>query len=132
MTASRRTPANIDDYIAASPPESRSRLEQIRQTIHRAAPDAQETISYGMPAFFQDGIVVYFAAFKSHIGLYPPVRGDTDLEAALAPYAGLKRSLRFPHSQPVPYRLIERIAKLRVTQNFVKANQKESPRRRTR
>ncbi len=70
-----------------------------------------------MPAFTQDGILVYFAAFKKHIGLYPPVSGDAKLEKAIATYAGQKGNLRFPLDQPIPYRLIERIVKLRVKQN---------------
>jgi uncharacterized protein YdhG (YjbR/CyaY superfamily) len=117
----RATPRNIDDYIAAFSPEVQAILTKIRLTIRQAAPDAQETISYKMPAFTQDGILVYFAAFKKHIGLYPPVSGDAKLEKAIATYAGQKGNLRFPLDQPIPYRLIERIVKLRVKQNRVKA-----------
>ena len=70
------TPKSIDEYIAAAPEEVRPILESIRATVRNAAPDAEERISYRMPAFFQDGALVYFAAFKSHIGLYPPVRDE--------------------------------------------------------
>jgi hypothetical protein len=70
------------------------------QTIRASAPDAQETISYGIPAFTLDGALVYFAAFKSHIGLYPPVSGDARLVKAVAPYAGEKGNLRFPLGRP--------------------------------
>jgi uncharacterized protein YdhG (YjbR/CyaY superfamily) len=100
-------------------------LETIRSTIRRAAPEAKETISYNMPAFTQEGILVYFAAFKKHIGLYPPVSGDKKLEEAIAPYAGEKGSLRFPLGQPIPYGLIERIVRLRVKQNMAKARETE-------
>jgi uncharacterized protein YdhG (YjbR/CyaY superfamily) len=117
----RVAPQSIDEYIAAFPPEVRDILERIRSTIRKAAPDAQETISYRMPAFVQNGILVYFAAFKKHIGLYPPVKGDAALERAISPYAGEKGNLRFPLDQPVPYDLIERIVKLRVKQNLAKA-----------
>jgi len=78
-------------------------------------------MSCRMPAFKQKGILIYFAAFKSHIGLYPPVRGDAKLENALAPYAGPKGNLRFPLDRPVPYTLISRIVRLRVKQNLTKA-----------
>ena len=82
------TPENIDEYIAGFPPEKRTILEKIRTTIRDAAPDAKEVISYRMPTFMQGGVLVHFAAFKSHIGLFPPVSGDAYLEKALAPYAG--------------------------------------------
>jgi len=121
MVISRATLNNIDEYIAALSPEVQAILERIRVTIHNAAPDAQETISYCMPAFRQNGIVVYFAAFKNHIGLYPPVSGDAKLEKAIAPYAGEKGNLRFPLDRPIPYDLIERIVKLRTKQNMAKA-----------
>jgi uncharacterized protein YdhG (YjbR/CyaY superfamily) len=121
MPTGQATPKNIDEYIASFPPEVQAILEKIRLTIRNAAPDAQETISYKMPAFTLDGVLVYFAAFKKHIGLYPPVRGDAKLEKAIAPYAGEKGNLRFPLDQPIPYGLIERIVKLRVKQNMAKA-----------
>jgi uncharacterized protein YdhG (YjbR/CyaY superfamily) len=74
-----------------------------------------------MPTFKQDGVLVHFAAFKDHIGLYPPIRGDAGLEKAISPYAGEKGNLRFPLDRPIPYDLIERILKLRVKQNLAKA-----------
>ncbi len=76
----KTAPKSIDEYIAASPTEVQPILQKIRKTIAAAAPEAQEVISYRMPAFKLHGILVYFAAFKAHIGLYPPVRGDADLE----------------------------------------------------
>jgi len=111
----------MDEYIASFSPGVQAILERIRLTIRRAAPDAQETISYSMPAFARDGILVYFAAFKKHIGFYPPVRGDAKLEKSVSSYAGKKGSLQFPLDQPIPYVLIERIVKLRVKQNLAKA-----------
>lgn len=116
MATGRAKHKNIDEYIAAFAPEVRTVLERIRATIHSAAPDAKEIISYGMPAFRQDGVLVYFAAFKKHIGFYPPVSGDAKIEKAIAPYAGDKGNLRFPLDQPIPYSLIEQIVKLRVKQ----------------
>jgi uncharacterized protein YdhG (YjbR/CyaY superfamily) len=108
-----RAPRTIDEYIDAAAPEVQPILRRIRATIARAAPGATEVISYRMPAFKRDRILVYFAAFTHHIGLYPPVRGDAALEKAVAPYAGEKGNLRFPLDRAIPYGLIARIVKLR-------------------
>lgn len=129
MPPSRATPNNIDEYIAASAPNVQTILERIRLTVRKAAPGAQETISYRIPAFTQHGVLVYFAAFKSHIGLYPPISGDARLEKAISPYVGEKGILRFPLNQPIPYDLIDRIVKLRVKQNLAKAAAKSRKRR---
>jgi uncharacterized protein YdhG (YjbR/CyaY superfamily) len=110
----RSTPRNINEYIAASPPESQPILRKIRQVIRETAPQAQETISYRMPALRQRRILVYFAAFKKHIGLYPPVRGDAKLMRDVAPYAGPKGNLQFPLERRIPYALIRRIVKTRL------------------
>ncbi len=118
---SRAVPKDIDEYIAGFGPDIRAILERIRESVRKAAPGAQETISYRIPAFTQNGVLVYFAAFKRHIGLFPPVKGDATLEKAASPYAGEKGNLRLPLDQPVPYALIERIVKLRVKQNRAKA-----------
>ncbi len=129
MPTRRRTPKSVDEYIASFPPEVQAILEQVRATIRKAAPGAKEVISYQIPAFTLNGVLVYFAAFRNHIGFYPPVRGNTSLERATSPYAGEKGNLRFPLNQPIPYRLIERIVKHRVKQNLAKA---EATRTRTR
>lgn len=112
---------DIESYIARFPADVQAILKRLRQTIRKAAPDAQELISYQMPAFKQHGILVYFAAWKQHIGLYPPITGDKPLETAVAPYAGPKGNLQFPLAEPIPYALIERIVKLRVKQDAAKA-----------
>lgn len=111
------SPNSIDAYVAAAPAAVRPMLKEIRRTIRTAAPGAEEIISYRMPAFRQHGILVYFAAFKQHIGLFPPVSGDARLEKAVAPFAGPKGNLRFPLDRPIPYALIERIVRLRVKQD---------------
>ena len=113
--------ATVDSYIASFPPEVRTVLEQVRQTVRGAAPDAREIISYRMPALKQHGVLLYFAAFKHHIGMYPPVQGDARLQKALAPYAGEKGNLRFPLDRPMPLALITRITRLRVKQDLAKA-----------
>ena len=114
-------PKSIDEYIGVSPSEVQPILKKIRMTISAAAPGAQEVISYRMPAFRRHGILVYFAAFKAHIGLYPPVSGDASLEKALSPYAGPKGNLRFPLDRPIPYALIKRVVLLRVKQDLARA-----------
>ena len=119
--AKAQGPKDIDEYIATFPTEVQTVLEKVRQTIRDAAPDAKETISYQMPAFKQHGILVYFAAWTKHIGLYPPISGDKTLERAVARYAGPKGNLQFPLDEPIPYDLIERIVKLRVKQDSAKA-----------
>ena len=112
---------DIDDYISKFPADVQVILEKVRETIRHAAPEAKETISYMMPAFRQHGILVYFAAWKKHIGLYPPISGDKTLEKAIARYAGPKGNLQFPLDEPIPFSLIERIVKLRVNQDSAKA-----------
>ncbi|MCB1058352.1 MAG: DUF1801 domain-containing protein [Acidobacteria bacterium] len=129
MDSTALKPASIDDYIASSPPEVRPILEEIRRVVRAAAPEAREVISYRMPAFKGYGILIYFAAFKRHIGIYPPIRGDAELDRDLAPYAGEKGNLRLPLDQPIPYGLIERIVRLRVEQDREAAAAKRSKKR---
>ena len=104
-------PTSIDAYIDAAEPAAQPALRRVRQIVRAVAPDASETISYRMAAFRQGRILVYFAAFKSHIGIYPPIKVDASLEKALAPYRGPKGNLRFPLSAPMPYDLIERVVR---------------------
>src|ERR1700676_2104781 len=114
-------PKDIDNYIAQFPADVQAILEKVRATIRHAAPEAKETISYMMPAFKLHGILVYFAGWKKHIGMYPPISGDKTLEKAVARYAGPKGNLQFPLDEPIPYDLIEQIVKLRVKQDTAKA-----------
>jgi uncharacterized protein YdhG (YjbR/CyaY superfamily) len=103
----------VDEYIDGFEPEVQAILHAVRATVRSAAPDAQERISYRMPAYFQDGVVVYFAAFKKHIGLYPPVK-DAELRIALQPYAGPKGNLQFPLADAMPHALIRSVVKARL------------------
>lgn len=121
MTTPDPPPCNFDEYAAAFPADVQAVLRQVREAVLRAAPAAKEVISYRMPAVRQHGILVFFAAFKHHIGFYPPIKGDAALEAAAAPYAGEKGNLRFPLDQPMPLELIERLTRLRVQQDRAKA-----------
>jgi uncharacterized protein YdhG (YjbR/CyaY superfamily) len=129
MSARAAAPASIDEYIAAFPPPTQAVLRRIRATIAAASPGAREVISYRMPAFAQNGILLYFAAFKAHIGVFPPVSGDARLESALSPYRGPKGNLRFPLDEPIPYGLIRRIAALRVRQDRARAGAARGGRR---
>lgn len=116
MSTKPAAPKTIDEYIAAQPRKVQAILKKIRRTIRAAAPEAEEVISYQMPAFRQKRILVYFAAWKQHIGLYPPVKGDAALEKAANKYAGPKGNLQFPLDEAMPLELIERIVRHRVKQ----------------
>ena len=107
-------PTPVDEYIADFPPAMRKILREVRATIRKAAPGAEETISYRIPTFKLDGrTVVHFAGFKNHIGMYPPVK-DATLKKAAARYAGEKGNLRFPLDEKMPHALISRIVKSKV------------------
>jgi uncharacterized protein YdhG (YjbR/CyaY superfamily) len=113
-------PGSVDAYVAGFPPAVRPILERVRRTIRRAAPGAEERISYQMPAFRLEGvgIVAWFGGFKEHVGLYPPVR-DPALKRAAARYAGPKGNLRFRFDEPIPHALIEQIVKSRLRASAV-------------
>jgi uncharacterized protein YdhG (YjbR/CyaY superfamily) len=113
---------DIDDYITKFHAYVQAILQKVRETIRHAAPEAKETISYMMPAFKQHGILVYFAAWEKHIGMYPPISGNKTLEKAIARYAGPMGNLQFPLDEPIPYDLMARIVKLRVKQDSEKAS----------
>jgi uncharacterized protein YdhG (YjbR/CyaY superfamily) len=123
------TPNDIDAYISQFPTNVQKILQNVRETIRTAAPKANELISYQMPAFRQHGILVYFAAWKKHIGLYPPISGDEAIEKAVAKYAGPKGNLQFSLDEPIPYNLIKRIVKLRVKQDHEKVDAKRARRK---
>ena len=122
--AKARKSADVDGYISQFSTDVQAVLRDVREAIRHAAPEAEETISYQMPAFRQHGILVYFAAWKKHIGLYPPISGDKALGKAIARYAGPKGNLQFALDEPMPITLIERIVKLRVRQGTEKAEAK--------
>ena len=117
-------PPSVDAYIAAFPPEVQAILRMVRATVVAAAPDAHEIISYRMPALRQHGVLVYYAAFKNHIGFYPPIKGDARLEQASARYAGENGNLSFPLDEPIPYPLIARLTQLRARQDAAAAKAK--------
>ena len=110
-------PREVDSVIAAAEPRARSVLRRIRALVRKAAPEAQEVISYGMPSFRGRRIIIHYAAFRDHVGIFPPLRDEPALQKALAPYAGPKGNLRFPLDEPMPWPLIERLVKARVRQD---------------
>jgi len=112
---------SFEDYLAQVPPEQARALKRLFALIKRAVPRSTPVISYNIPAFKLERVFMYCAAFKSHIGIYPPVRGDARLIATLKPYANAKGNLRFPLSEPMPYALIARVAKALAKSNGGKA-----------
>jgi len=119
MSTKQNVPKTIDQYIAGFPQDVQQVLEKIRRTIRKAAPDATETIKYKMPTFTLNGNLVYFGAFKKHIGFYPPISsGSAIFRKELADYEGPKRSLIFPFDKPIPFDLIRQIVELRVKENL--------------
>ncbi|MFI5357062.1 MAG: iron chaperone [Opitutales bacterium] len=109
-------PRTVDEYIAAAPAGVRPVLASIRATVRRAAPGAEERLSYRMPAYFLGGMLVCFAAFKRHIGFYPPMR-DEKLKPLVARYAGPKGNLRFLLAEPMPLALIAKIVRARIKES---------------
>jgi uncharacterized protein YdhG (YjbR/CyaY superfamily) len=115
----------IDEYINTFPEAVRKILNQLRQTIHEAAPEAEETINYQMPTFTLHGNLVHFAAFKNHIGFYPTPTGIEAFQQDLAPYKGAKGSVQFPIDQPLPLPLIRKMVKYRVKENLERSARKK-------
>ena len=121
-----KTFKDIDSYIAEQVPDVRARLEQIRQVVKTSAPKAEEVISYGMPAFKFHGMLVYFAAFKNHIGFYALPSGNEAFQKELSAYKQGKGSIQFPLDKPVPLALIKKIVKFRVKENLEKVTSRAS------
>lgn len=104
-------PASVDAYIAAAPVDVQPILARIRRVAREAVPDGTECISYQMPALRRTKVCFYFAAFKKHIGVFPPVKGSATLQKRLARYRGPKGNLQFPLDEPIPYALIGQVAR---------------------
>ncbi|RRB07668.1 iron chaperone [Larkinella rosea] len=117
-------PTDFDSYIADFPAETQEVLIQVRETVRKAAPDAGETISYGMPTFTLHGNLVHFAGYKNHIGFYPVPSGIEAFKEELSKFKGAKGSVQFPIDQPMPLELIKRIVEFRVSENLKKAASK--------
>jgi uncharacterized protein YdhG (YjbR/CyaY superfamily) len=102
---------SVQEYVTALPPEQARLLKRVLALVRKSVPRCTAVVSYGIPAFKQDRVFIYCAAFKQHIGIYPPVQSDARLQAALKPYANAKGNLRFPYDEPLPVALIARVAK---------------------
>ena len=124
MNGEATTPKTIDEYIAGFPEDVQEILQKIRQTIREVVPAAEETIKYQMPTFTLKGNLVYFAAFKNHIGFYPIPTGIEQFKDELAVYKQGKGSVQFLLDKPIPYDLIRRIVAFRVQENLAKAEAK--------
>ena len=116
--------ATINEYIAGFPESTQLILEELRTTIRKAAPDAQELINYGIPTFTLNGNLVHFGGFKNHIGFYPAPSGIEAFKKELSIYDGAKGSIKFPIDKPLPLGLITKIVKFRVKENVEKAAKK--------
>lgn len=124
MRTDQTTPTNIDEYMAGFPNEVREILEKIRMTIREVAPDADETIKYGIPTFTLKGNLVHFAAYKKHIGFYPTPSGIEEFKIELSAYEGAKGSVKFPIDKTIPYELIRKIVAFSVKENLERAKAK--------
>ena len=111
---------NVEEYIALQPPKVQEILEKLRQAIKKAAPQAEEGISYTMPAYKYHGVLVYFGAYKTHIGFYPTGNGIAAFKKELSSYEGSKGTVRFTLDKPLPIGLISKIVKYRVKENLAK------------
>ena len=121
-----KTPNTVEEYILDFSDEVQSLLNQVRSTIKRGAPDAEESISYGMPAYKTHGRpLVYFAAFKNHIGFYATPTGHSEFAKELSKYKQGKGSVQYPINQPMPLELIFQIVEFRVVENMEKAKAKK-------
>lgn len=122
----KRIPAKtVDEYIRAFPPEVRSMLTTIRKTIKAAAPQAEELISYGIAGYKYKGVLIYFAGFTNHVGVYPAPRNVEAFKKDLSVYKGGKSTIQLQVGKPVPVNLIKRITKFRMKANEEKAAMKK-------
>jgi uncharacterized protein YdhG (YjbR/CyaY superfamily) len=122
-------PQTVDEYIQSFPAATRKVLESVRATVLASVPGGEERLSYRMPAVFFNGVVVYYAAFKEHLGLFPPAQ-DPAVRAKVAQYAGPKGNLQFPLAAPIPLDLVAQVVQARLAGNLAKAPKSGSGARR--
>jgi uncharacterized protein YdhG (YjbR/CyaY superfamily) len=115
-----RSSHSIDEYIRTFPKDVQDKLQALRKTIRKAAPSAEETISYGIPTFDLDGHLVHFAAYKKHIGFYPTSSGVRVFKKELSIYKTSKGTVQFPVGKPLPLALVSKIVRFRVSENNAK------------
>lgn len=116
---------DVDDYIASFPKETQILLEQLRAIIKEAAPEATETISYAMPSYKLNGVLVYFGAYAKHIGFYPTGSAIATFKEELSGYKGSKGTVQFPLNKALPLELIAKMVRWRVNENLIKASTKK-------
>jgi uncharacterized protein YdhG (YjbR/CyaY superfamily) len=126
MEDDRTRPRDIDEYIARFPRDVQKLSQQVRATIQKAAPDAEEAIAYQMPTFRLEGNLVHFAAYKKHIGFYPTPSGIDKFKHELSAYKGAKGSVQLPLDKPLPFDLISRIVTFRVKENLERAESRRN------
>jgi uncharacterized protein YdhG (YjbR/CyaY superfamily) len=124
MDSTKNKVSTVDEYIAGFPIEIAQKLNTLRSTIKKAAPKAEEVISYQMPAYKYHGILVYFAGYKNHIGFYATPTGHAAFKKELSAYKEGKGSVQFPHDKPLPLGLVSKIVKFRVMENMEKKKSK--------
>jgi uncharacterized protein YdhG (YjbR/CyaY superfamily) len=123
MESAKPAPGTIDDYIAGFPDDVQEVLRQIRATIRSAAPDAEETISYGIPTFRLNGTyLVYFAGYRKHVSVYPAPVGNAELAAEMAAYGSGKGTAKFPLDKPIPHDVIRKIVQFRIAETLRRGN----------
>jgi uncharacterized protein YdhG (YjbR/CyaY superfamily) len=121
MRAKQSVPATIDEYIQGFPADVQSLMRRLRATIRKAAPRADEKISYNIPTFYLSGQLVYFGGFKKHIGFYPGAAAVIKFKRELSAYKGARGSVQFPFDKPMPLAVIGKIVRFRVKENLAKA-----------
>lgn len=119
---------NVNEYFAAFPTATKALLKEMRDTIKDVAPQAEQVISYNMPAFKWNGILVWYAAYKQHIGFYPTPSAIKAFERELVGYKTSKGGIQFPIDKPIPTALVKKIVRFRIKQNLEKAKRKENTR----
>lgn len=125
MQSPKTCPQSIDAYISQFDPDIQERLRSLRRVINEAGPEMQEKMSYQMPAFYLYGYVVFFAAFKNHIGFFPTPSGINAFKEELSGYKSAKGSVQFPLNKPLPFDLISRIVRYRIEENKKRAELKQ-------
>ena len=121
-----KTAASVNEYIATADPQAKKALRDIRKTIRDAAPKSEEVISYQIPGYKYHGMLVFFAAWKNHISLYPAPWSAESLKKEMAAYEGSKGTIKFPLDKPMPLTLIKKMVKYRVKENEMRAALKKS------
>lgn len=126
-----KAPGTVDEYIAQQPKEVQGFLKELRSIIKKAAPEAEETISYQMPAYKQEGVLVFFGGWKNHCGFYPTSTPTAAFKDKLAKYTVSKGAIQLPYDKPIPVQLITAIVKFKIKENMEKKALKSLPKKKS-